>query len=293
MISDDRPMTCLRRPLPLLALFLTAACGAAVEKAPPLPMAEAPVLGGVVPATPAPSATVPPAVAAAPCRPVTFENADYTVCELDLRRYLLGLYWEDRNGQAYGTLPAFNQAMAGAGDPAVVAMNAGMYHPDLSPVGLFVAGGRTLQPATQAEGDGNFFMKPNGVFYVADGRAGVLETGAYLQQAPRAEIATQSGPMLVVGGAFHPMFSTDGPSRKIRNGIGVRDDHTVVFAISHGGVSFGSFARLFRDVLGCPNALYLDGSISALSAPDGLSVGWGIRVGPILAAFDRSAVPEG
>ena len=46
--------------------------------------------------------------------------------------------------------------------------------------------------------------------------------------------------------------------------------------------------ELFRDALGCRNALYLDGSISALSAPDGLSVGWGIRVGPILAAFDRA-----
>lgn len=272
----------------MLALLLTAACGAAVSTPRPPAVAEP-----ASPLTPAPGSsafTAPaPQAAAQPCRPVSFEAVDYTVCEIDLRRYRLGLFWQDRDGRPYGSLYAFKRAMAAAGDPPLVAMNAGMYHADLSPVGLFVSGGRTLYPANEADGDGNFFMKPNGVFYTDGERAGILETGAYLRQAPAAGIATQSGPLLVIDGTLHPLFSDDGPSRKIRNGVGLRDDHTVVFAISRDGVSFGSFARLFRDALGCRNALYLDGSVSALSAPDGLSVGWGIRVGPILAVFDRSA----
>lgn len=276
----------------LLALLLTAACGAAVstprpaaeiaEPAPPSPV------DALKPSPGSSSFTTPDAAAIGqPCRAVSFEAADYTVCEFDLRRYRVGLFWQGPDGRAYGSLYAFKRAMAAAGDPPVVSMNAGMYHEDLSPVGLFVSGGRQLNPANEGDGDGNFFMKPNGVFYADGERAGILETETYLRQAPAAGIATQSGPLLVVDGALHPLFSDDGPSRKIRNGIGVRDDHTVVFAISRDGVSFGSFARLFRDALGCRNALYLDGSISALSAPAGLSVGWGIRVGPILAAFDR------
>ncbi|TSD88086.1 hypothetical protein FFK22_013705 [Mycobacterium sp. KBS0706] len=267
----------------MLALLLTAACGAAVSTPKPAEVA--------LPAPPAAEAAPAPEASAAaqPCRPVSFEAVDYTICEIDLRRYRLGLFWQDRDGRPYGSLYAFKRAMAAAGDPPLVAMNAGMYHPDLSPVGLFVSGGRQLNPANEADGDGNFFMKPNGIFYTDGERAGILETGAYLRQAPAAGIATQSGPLLVIDGALHPLFSDDGPSRKTRNGIGLRDDHTVVFAISRDGVSFGSFARLFRDALGCRNALYLDGSVSALSAPDGLSVGWGIRVGPILAVFDRSA----
>jgi uncharacterized protein YigE (DUF2233 family) len=36
----------------------------------------------------------------------------------------------------------------------------------------------------------------------------------------------------------------------------------VVFAVSETPVNFHTFARLFRDVLGCRDALYLDGSIS-------------------------------
>ncbi|WP_051248356.1 phosphodiester glycosidase family protein [Inquilinus limosus] len=271
--------------LPMLALLATAACGTGVGTPRPGSVAE--------PAPPAPAAPVTapaPRAAAAPlCRPLSFESVDYTVCEIDLRRHRLGLFWQGRDGQPYGSLYAFKRAMTAAGDPPLVAMNAGMYHPDLSPVGLFVSGGRELHPANLADGDGNFFMKPNGVFYAGDDGAGILETEAYLRQAPSARIATQSGPMLVIDGALHPLFSDDGASRKIRNGVGVRDGHTVVFAISRDGVSFGSFARLFRDALGCRDALYLDGSISALSAPDGLSVGWGIRVGPILAVFDRAA----
>lgn len=276
----------------MLALLLTAACGAAVSTPKPAEVAQPapPAAATLAPAPGASSFTGPEGGSVGqPCRAVSFEAVDYTVCEIDLRRYRLGLFWQDRDGRPYGSLYAFKRAMAAAGDPPLVAMNAGMYHEDLSPVGLFVSGGRELHPANEADGDGNFFMKPNGVFYADGERAGILETGAFLRQAPAAGIATQSGPLLVLDGALHPLFSDDGPSRKTRNGIGLRDDHTVVFAISRDGVSFGSFARLFRDALGCRNALYLDGSVSALSAPDGLSVGWGIRVGPILAVFDRGA----
>ena len=279
--------------LVVLVLLLTAACGTGVNPPRPPVIAEPAPPPPAAPVAPAPgssSFTGPaPQAAEAPCRPLSFEAVDYTVCEIDLRRYRIGLFWQDRDGRPYGSLYAFKRAMAAAGDPAVVSMNAGMYQEDLSPVGLFVSGGRTLHPANLADGDGNFFMKPNGVFYTDGDTAGVLETEAFLRRAPAAEIATQSGPMLVIDGALHPLFSDDGPSRKIRNGVGVRDDHTVVFAISRDDVSFGSFARLFRDALGCRNALYLDGSISSLSAPGGLSVGWGIRVGPILAVFDRNA----
>ncbi|MGO4128523.1 phosphodiester glycosidase family protein [Inquilinus sp. YAF38] len=278
----------------LVLLLLTAACGAAVSTPKPAEIAQpAPPAAATLAPAPAPGAssfTTPEGGAVGrPCRAVSFEAVDYTICEIDLRRYRLGLFLQDRDGRPYGSLYAFKRAMAAAGDSPVVAMNAGMYHEDLSPVGLFVSGGRELHPANEADGDGNFFMKPNGVFYADGERAGILETGAFLRQAPAAGIATQSGPLLVIDGALHPLFSDDGPSRKTRNGVGIRDDHTVVFAISRDGVSFGSFARLFRDALGCRNALYLDGSVSALSAPDGLSVGWGIRVGPILAVFDRSA----
>jgi uncharacterized protein YigE (DUF2233 family) len=241
------------------------------------------LLGGCLSAAEPTTAT---SAAGGACRPVTFEGTAYRVCEVDLTRDRLGLFWRDRDGRAYGSLAALESAQPRGGETLLFAMNAGMYEADLSPVGLFVAGGVEEKPANTADGAGNFYLKPNGVFYVtADGAAGILETGSYLAAAPEVALATQSGPLMLAGGAIHPRFEADGASRKIRNGVGLRDPRHVVFAIALQPVSFGSFARLFRDGLGCQDALYLDGSISALSEPGHAPVGGGERLGPILAAF--------
>lgn len=223
---------------------------------------------GLAGLNPFPAAAAPgpvPASAPASCRPQTHEGQAYAVCTVDLRRARVKLFWRGPDGLPYGSL----SRLAGQqGEKLAFAMNAGMYDNGLGPVGLYVEDGRELKAANTANGPGNFHMKPNGVFYVAGDRAGVLETGRYLKARPRAEFATQSGPMLVINNRIHPKISEDGPSQKIRNGVGVRPDgHTAVFAISEAPVSFGAFARLFRDDLGCPNALFLDGSVSSLYAP--------------------------
>ena len=166
-------------------------------------------------------------------------------------------------------------------------MNGGMYHEDRSPVGLYVENGQELKRANTASGPGNFHLKPNGVFFVKGNTAGVTETSRYLKQRLRPDFATQSGPMLVINGQIHPKISEEGTSRKIRNGVGMRDRHTAVFAISSRPVTFGAFARLFRDELGCENALFLDGSVSSLYAPSlNRSDGW-LPMGPMIGALLR------
>ncbi|MBX9926868.1 MAG: phosphodiester glycosidase family protein [Hyphomicrobiaceae bacterium] len=223
------------------------------------------------------------------CRDVTFESASYTVCTVDLRTHDLRLAWKAPGGDVYGTLGTFARAATRAGNPPSFAMNAGMYHADGRPVGLYVEGGRELARISTARGPGNFHLKPNGVFYVTATEAGVMETARYIKTKPEAQFATQSGPMLVIDGKLHPRFSADGPSLKIRNGVGVRDGQTVMFAISNEGVSFGSFGRLFRDQLKCANALYLDGSISSLWAPSSGRQDEFWPVGPIVAAVPKVA----
>lgn len=235
---------------------------------------------------PAPEPRPPLSVGALPepCRDVGFEGAVHVVCAIDPAAYAIFLARADAAGVPYGSLDAFDEAQAAAGKPVLLAMNAGMYHEGLGPVGLFVEDGRQETPLDLADGQGNFFLKPNGVFFVRpDGSAGVLETGAYAAARPDAAYATQSGPMLVIDGAVHPRFEPDGASRFIRNGVGVREDGTVMLAISRGKVSLGSFARLFRDELECPNALFLDGDISTLSDGERILIGGKGPVGPILA----------
>ena len=223
------------------------------------------------------------------CRLVEHERSRHVVCDVDPRRDRIVVRHADAGANPYRSLDAFVSAMRDAGHAVSLAMNAGMYHEDMSPVGLLVEDGRELAPLALGEGEGNFFLKPNGVFLIdGDGRAAVMESTAYLAAGISPRFATQSGPMLVIDGALHPKFLPDGESRHIRNGVGVRPDGTVVLAISLDPISLGSFARLFRDPLGCPNALFFDGAISALSNGDRTLLGGKHPVGPIVAVMESS-----
>src|ERR1700693_1620174 len=179
----------------------------------------------------------------APCRAVTHQGNSYTVCEVDLRRHAIRLFWKRADGTPYARLSALPQALDKPSDRLMFATNAGMFDPAYKPVGLYVENGRELVRANTRSGWGNFHMKPNGIFYVAGEKAGVLETGAYLKQPLPPDIATQSGPMLVINGRLHPRFVHANVSLKQRSGVGVRDAQTVVFAISDDEVSFQAFGR--------------------------------------------------
>lgn len=220
-----------------------------------------------------------------PCAPVVYADNAYTVCTIDPERYVMELYWDDANGTPYrwfGDLPASHQ-----GRPIAFAMNAGMYDTGLGPVGLYIEDGHERRSLNTNQGPGNFHLLPNGVFFMADGRAGVMETERFSRAGLAVDLATQSGPMLVIDGEIHPRFIPGGTSRKRRNGVGVTADGMIVFAISEGLVNFWDFGHLFRDHLGTDNALFLDGTMSSLYAP---AIGREDRrrpMGPIIAAYAR------
>jgi uncharacterized protein YigE (DUF2233 family) len=211
-----------------------------------------------------------------------FDGANYVVCAFDARRDDIRVYWKGGDGKPYGGFSRLADALKAQGRQLRFAMNGGMYETDLSPVGLLIEDGKQTHKADLREGASNFHLRPNGVFYVGPGSAGVVETTRFLAAPPPARYATQSGPMLVIDGRIHPKILPTGTSLKVRNGVGVREGAMAIFAISEEPVTFHAFARLFRDGLNCPNALFLDGSVSSLYAPnlqraDGLSI-----LGPII-----------
>lgn len=165
-------------------------------------------------------------------------------------------------------------------------MNAGMYDPTGRPIGLYVEKGATRYRLNLRDGPGNFHLKPNGVFLVDDrGRASIVPSPDFAKARPKARWATQSGPMLLIRGKLHPRFDADGPSRLVRNGVGVTRAGIAWFAISEEGVSFGRFARFFRDELGCTDALYLDGTVSSLWDPGAGRKDAYSSLGPMVAVF--------
>ena len=207
------------------------------------------------------------AVFLASCASVAADPPRYTVVKVDLRSEKLELFLNDDAGVAFKRFDRLEAWLKAHDRQLVFAVNAGMYHADFSPVGLFVRDGREESPLNLANGVGNFFLKPNGVFLVSDAGPRVIEASEYPALAKRGlhnvQLATQSGPLLLRRGVLHPALIPNSDSRKIRNGVGV-SGHTAIFVLSETPVNFYDFALYFRDVLHCRDALYLDGTVSAL-----------------------------
>lgn len=200
-----------------------------------------------------------------PCERLRSEGASYTVCSFDRNDPRLRLFLNDETGAPFGEFDAINTSLATTNQTLHFAMNAGMYHEDRSPVGLFIEDGKELARLQTGEGYGNFHLLPNGVFFVEDSQASVLSTDAYRIANRFPDFATQSGPMLVIDGALHPKFNAQSASFKRRNGVGIASETgKLFFVLTDGFVTFHQFATFFSEELGCENALYLDGSISRL-----------------------------
>ena len=203
------------------------------------------------------------------CGISTVNGTAFTACRVDLKSERLDLFWRDDAGRPYRQFSALREAMEAHGKTLVFAVNAGMYQPDLSPVGLFVVDGHQLVPLNRHPGSGNFSQQPNGVFLVDGNAARVMSTSDYADERPMVTLATQSGPMLVHEGEIttSAVMSPNSTWRKIRNGVCAPTPDAAVFVISESPVTFYDFAAFFRDSLHCREALYLDGSISSLYAP--------------------------
>ncbi len=194
-------------------------------------------------------------------------GAPVTVCRVKLKEERLQLFLRNEAGRPLNSFDGVNQWLSTRGQKLAFAMNAGMFHPGFAPVGLFVNAGAELTPLNFSAGAGNFFLKPNGVFAVTPAGACVIESSQYPKSAPHALLATQSGPLLVLKGKIHPAFKPGSTFRLFRNGVGVPSPDVALFAITEGPVNLYDFAVFFRDVLHCPNALFLDGTLSSLYAP--------------------------
>lgn len=188
----------------------------------------------------------------------------YTLCEFHPRQATtkLQLVWRYQNSNQVVLNFANLKHLIGHSQTLEFAMNAGMYDANYAPIGYTVINGQQVRSLNLKSGGGNFHLMPNGVFWWDAKGYHVTESSAMaklLASGTKPQFATQSGPMLVINGQIHPSFSAQSSSQKLRNGVGVCQDGRVKFVISDTWVSFHQFAQLFRDTLGCDNALFLDG----------------------------------
>lgn len=221
------------------------------------------------------------------CRSIDHLGDAYSVCSYNVAEHDIRLFYGDASGTPFYQFSTLERELDEQGETLIFAMNGGMYHEDRRPVGFFRDAFGDQATVNTNDGPGNFHLKPNGVFWLESGRAGVSESQAFLDQGIDPDYATQSGPMLVIDGALHPALNPDGTSHRRRNGVGVSaDGQTVHFAISDAAVTFYEFATLFQDEIGVPNALFLDGQVSRIFAPELKRNEIGADLGPIVGVVE-------
>ena len=175
-------------------------------------------------------------------------------------------YWKDNKGSRLGSIARLKTFVEQQHATLLFAMNGGMYTPGKAPQGLFIQDKKMVIPADTGKGNGNFYLQPNGIFYITERhKAAICKTGDFINDG-NVEFATQSGPMLLIHGSIHPAFAKGSVNLEIRNGVGILPGNRIVFAISVVPVNFYAFADYFK-TLGCSDALYLDGFVSRMYLP--------------------------
>ncbi|MCI1186885.1 phosphodiester glycosidase family protein [Hymenobacter sp. DH14] len=180
------------------------------------------------------------------------------------------MYWRDEQQRRFGSLGRLRGWLAARHERLLFAMNGGMFTPLFEPQGLYIENGQPVMPLDTAAGTGNFYLRPNGVFYLDTDRSAHLVPTAAFHNNGRVAYATQSGPMLVLDGRIHPAFRPGSANVQVRNGVGLLPDGRVLLAMSKSKVNFYDFAEYFQKA-GCRQALYLDGFVSRTYAP---AAGW-------------------
>lgn len=210
---------------------------------------------------------------------------------VDLKQSNLKFYWKDKQGKPLKSLKALaSHTSEDNCEELIFGTNAGMYLNDQSPQGLFIQDGKELRPIDRRKEEfGNFYMQPNGVFYIDSNQvAKVVTTDEFGENAfAMAQYATQSGPMVLRDGRINSKFGQKSTNKYIRSGVGIINKHKVVFVISNQPVNFYDFATVFKDKFKCSNALYLDGAISQMYLPELGRFQEGGQFGPMIGITKR------
>lgn len=185
----------------------------------------------------------------------------------DPKKQDLKFYWKNEKQENFKSIGNLKNYLESKNKQLLFAMNGGMYQKDGSPQGLYIENFKTLTNLDNGNGDGNFYLKPNGVFFITKNNEAVISITENFKFSENIKYATQSGQMLVSNGKIHTEFKEGSVNLNIRNGVGILPDNTILFAMSKEPINFYDFAVFFKSK-GCKNALYLDGLVSRTYFPE-------------------------
>lgn len=186
---------------------------------------------------------------------------------VDSNKLNIAFYWKNEKDVYFRNAENLNRWLRDQNKKLLFAVNGGMYKKDHSPQGLYIENSVLKCEIDTTNGSGNFYLQPNGVFYLTTDKQPYICLTKEFVQNKNVRFATQSGPMLVINGKIHSAFKEGSSNVNIRNGVGILPNNEIVFAMSKKEINFYEFAAYFKK-LGCKNALYLDGFVSRTYLPE-------------------------
>lgn len=201
------------------------------------------------------------------CKEKIQDENKFVIYQINPKKQTVKLYWKNEQNQILKSIGNLKNEVESGNEKLLFAMNGGMFEPDNTPKGLYIENYKILKPLDTLQGSGNFYLQPNGIFYITqNNQPDITETKKY-RSSKDIRYATQSGPMLLIDGKINPIFQKESKNLNIRNGVGILANGEIVFAMSKKEVNFYNLAKLLKE-MGCINALYLDGFVSRTYLPE-------------------------
>lgn len=193
----------------------------------------------------------------------------------------IDIYWKDSIGNKFKYFYDLNNYLVSKHKEVLFMTNAGMYTETHNPLGLLIQDGKLKQKINlNSNPVGNFYKKPNGVFYITYDNKNAVCNSTSFNYTSNIRLATQSGPMLVIDGKVTSVYNQRSSSIR-RNGVGILPDGNVLFVLAIKEVTFKEFTDFFIKYK-CTNALNLDGGVSDAYCPSKNKLEGTGDFGPIL-----------
>ena len=145
-------------------------------------------------------------------------------------------------------------------DADIFLTNACINESNGSPIGLLISKGNEISKVNYNDGNGNFFLKPNGFFAITNNDAIISESANFKNYSGIIN-AVQSGPMLISDDVINSQFNQSSANKNIRSGVGIITENNskfLLFTLSTVPVSFYEFASFYKNYYNCSNALCLE-----------------------------------
>ncbi len=186
---------------------------------------------------------------------------------LNPKKAHLRFYLQNDSGNYFNSIEKLKSHVVTQKHELVFAMNGGMFKKDYSPLGLYIENGEVISPLNTTKNSyGNFYLQPNGVLYITKSKSGsIVKTDNFVLDST-INFATQSGPLLLYNDTINPLLTKGSQNIHIRNGVGIKKNGELLFAMSKEKINFYDFATFFKEN-NCETALYLDGFVSRTYLP--------------------------